>query len=209
MVTLADLARRLNSRHRQGHRLPALVLMTDRRRLPDPVPAIESLPADAMVVFRHYEDPDREARAAALLALCRRRRLPLLVAGDWRLAARLGADGVHLPEALVGLVGRVRRLRPWYVTAAAHSEAALRRAADQGVDAAFLSPVFPTRSHPGAPTLGPRHFARLVRRVDVPVYALGGVDRTTAPRLLDSGAVGIAAIGSLAAGLKEGSRIRP
>ncbi|MDP6705440.1 MAG: thiamine phosphate synthase [Alphaproteobacteria bacterium] len=198
MVTLADLARRLNSRHGRGHRPPALVLMTDSRRLPDPAPAIMRLPADAMVVFRHYEDPDREAKAAALLVLCRRRRLPLLVAGDWRLAARLGADGVHLPEALAGAAAAIRRRRRWRVTAAAHSEAALRRAADAGVDAVLLSPVFATRSHPGARTLGPRRFARLVRQVEVPVYALGGVDRATAPRLLGSGAVGIAAIGGLA-----------
>jgi thiamine-phosphate pyrophosphorylase len=200
MVNLADLARRLNSRHAQGHRLPALVLMTDGRRLPDPAAAVMTLPADAMVIFRHYEDPDREAKAAALLALCRRRRVPLLVAGDWHLAARLGADGVHLPEALASAGAAIRRRRPWRVTAAAHSEAALRRAADAGVDAVLLSPVFATQSHPGARTLGPRRFARLVRQVDVPVYALGGVDRTTAPRLLGSGAVGIAAIGGLAQG---------
>jgi thiamine-phosphate pyrophosphorylase len=197
MPTVADLARRLNSRHADGWRLPSLVLMSDSRRLADPIRAVERLPADAMVLFRHYQDPNREAKAAALLEVCRQRGLALLIAADWRLAARLGADGVHLPEALAGTAPAIRRGRRWLVTAAAHSERALRQAARAGVDAVLLSPVFPTASHPGARTLGAVRFAGLVRRAAVPVYALGGIDASTAPRLGHSGAVGIAAIGAL------------
>jgi thiamine-phosphate pyrophosphorylase len=37
----------------------------------------------------------------------------------------------------------------------------LRRAEAGGAALLFLSPVFQTRSHPGAATLGPRRFAQL------------------------------------------------
>lgn len=197
MSTVANLARRLNCRHPAGRRMPALILMTDSHRLPDPGPAAERLPAGALVIFRHYDDAARADKLRSLVRLCRRRRLGLLVAGDRRLALACGADGVHLPEALVPRGRLRRRKRGWFVTAAAHSEAALRRAAGAGVDAVLLAPVFATASHPGAPALGPLRFARLVRRSPVPVYALGGVNQTTARRLAGSGAVGIAGIGAL------------
>lgn len=198
MPTVANLARRLNCRHSAGRRLAALTLMTDSRRLPDPGPAAERLPAGSLVIFRHYEDASRADRLRALARVCRRRRLRLLVAGDWRLALAARADGVHLPEGLVPRGRFRRRKRGWLVTAAAHSEAALRRAAVAGVDAVLLAPVFPTASHPAAPTLGPLRFAALVRRSALPVYALGGIDRRSARRLIASGAVGLAGIGALA-----------
>lgn len=198
-TTLAELARRLNSRHPAGRRgLPPLLLVTDARRLPDPLPAAARLPPGAGVILRHYRHPGRAALARDLASLCRARGLWLLIAGDGRLAAEAGADGLHLPEALVGRAIAWRRRRPgWLITAAAHSRPALVRAARAGVDAALLSPVFATASHPGARPLGPLRFAALVRATRLPVYALGGVDAGTARRLKESGAVGLAAVGGL------------
>ncbi len=206
MSTLAELARRLQAlagrtRSRRGRRLPPLLLMTDPARLPDPLAAAAALPAGAGVILRHYDDPDRAALARALAALCRRRRLRLLIAGDAQLAAAVAAGGLHLPEWLVPQRGRWAPLvRPgWLVTAAAHSPRAVARASAAGVDAMLLSPVFATASHPDAPALGPLRFASLVRSSAVPVYALGGISEATAGRLTGSGAAGLAAIGALTA----------
>jgi thiamine-phosphate pyrophosphorylase len=62
-------------------------------------------------------------------------------------------------------------------------------------NAIVLAPVFATASHPTARTLGPVRFAAMVRRVSCPVIALGGITKRTAPRLVHSGAQGIAGIG--------------
>jgi thiamine-phosphate pyrophosphorylase len=201
-MTLAKSAARLNLRCRRRRSgvaaLPPLILVTDRRRLADPLAAAARLPRGSAVLLRHYRDPDRARLAAALARLCRRRGLVLVVGADSRLAARAHAGGLHLPEALVAR--RRRRPRPgWLVTAAAHGEAALVRAARAGADACLLSPVFATASHPGARALGPVRFARLVRGAPLPVYALGGVDVRSARRLAAGGACGIAAVGALAA----------
>jgi thiamine-phosphate pyrophosphorylase len=194
MATLTELARRLNAR-RRGTALPPVLLLTDERRLPDPLPVARGLPRGAGVVLRHYGVP---ARAALALRLSRLPGLVLLVAGDMALARQVGARGLHLPEG----GGRPPRLRPrgFLVTVAAHSLTALRRAKALGADAAVLSPVFPTASHPGAPTLGPLRFAMLARAAGLPVYALGGITAGNAPRLLASGAIGFAAIDGLAGG---------
>ena len=64
-------------------------------------------------------------------------------------------------------------------------------------DAAFLSPVFATASHPGANALGTEEFTRLVQIAPCPVYALGGITKENAPALMGTGAIGLAAIGGL------------
>ncbi len=171
--------------------------MTDERRLPDPVAAVEALPRGSAVILRHYTAPGRHLLARRLAAVCAVRGIRLLIGGDAGLAQAVGAQGVHLPEYLARRGACPRRRPGWLVTAAAHSPAALCRAARAGADAALLSPVFPTASHPGVPPLGPWRFAAWCRRSPIPVYALGGVSAANARRLILAGAVGLAGIDGL------------
>ena len=68
------------------------------------------------------------------------------------------------------------------------------RARATGAAFCFVSPVFPTGSHPGARPLGVARFARLLRgRGAIPVIALGGVDGARA-RALPRGVAGAGAI---------------
>jgi thiamine-phosphate pyrophosphorylase len=84
------------------------------------------------------------------------------------------------------------------VTSSAHGVAELRRAVRAGARLAFLSPAFPTASHPGAPGLGPARWAAQARRAPagLAVGALGGVDGGSVRRL--PGLRCAAAIGALA-----------
>jgi thiamine-phosphate pyrophosphorylase len=100
------------------------------------------------------------------------------------------------------VLARVDIVRPGLtVTAAAHSMPALIRARRAGADAALLSAVFQSRSPSAGRPLGPMRFADLVRRAGLPVYALGGVKTKNAPRLLGSGAAGLAMVEGLAEAL--------
>ena len=199
--SLARLAAGLNLRRRAAPALPALLLLSDAARLADPRAAARLLPRGSAVVMRNYRSADRAALAAELAALCRSRGLILLIGGDGALAAAVGAQGLHLPEAQAQRAAQWRRRRGnWIITVAAHSAPALAGAARAGADAALLGPVFPTSSHPDAECLGPARFAALVGRSPLPVYALGGVDVGGARRIARSGAVGIAAIGALTPG---------
>lgn len=195
-MTLAEAARRFNSpAHR---RMPAVLLVTDAGRCPDPLPIIARLPPGSGVILRDYDSPDRRDLARSIARLARRRRLVLLVAGDWRLAAAVGANGVHLPESqakrgvLAPLLGW-RRRRGGLLTIACHSPAALARAKALEADAALLSSVFVTASHPGGTVIGPVRFALWRRRARLAVLALGGVNAATCRRL--PAADGVAAIG--------------
>lgn len=196
-MTLANLARR-----RKRGPLPAVILVTDERRLPDPAAAMARLPAGAGVLLRHYGSADRTALAHRLAKLAKARRLVLMLAGsDWRLAAAVGAAGLHLPEGMAKSLAdpglRLWCRRGHVLSVACHSLPALARAARLGADAALLSPVFPTASHPGAGTLGGLRFALWARQARLPVLALGGVNRRSARTLRF--AAGWAAIGGLTA----------
>lgn len=190
MTSLADLARRLKL---------ALVAVTDARRGGDPLRLAASLPAGATLIFRHYEAPDRSILAMRLAALCRKNRLTLMVAGDFDLAIRARA-GLHLPDGMAAHApARIRlwKRRGGTLTVAAHDRAGLRRAARLGAQAALLSPVFATRSHPGIKPLGIVAFRRLAREAKLPVIALGGIDRTSVLQLKSAPIAGVAAVGAL------------
>jgi thiamine-phosphate pyrophosphorylase len=144
--------------------LPPLWLFTDARRLADPRPVVARLPKGlAGVVLRHDADPERAALGRDLARMCRARRLKLVVAGDPRLAAALGA-GMHLRGGRWPAGAPIApRRQGTLLTSSAHSGADLRRAARAGAVLAFLSPAFATKSHPDAAALGPLRWARLAR----------------------------------------------
>ena len=197
-ATLGRRARRRKPLSRAGKPIPCLWFLTDPARVPDPVQAIAGLPRGGVVVYRAFGARDRLMVARALRQITRERGLKLLIGADWRLAARVGADGVHLPQRLAWLARGLRRRRPrWLITAAAHDIAALISGARHGLDVLLVSAVFSSRSPSAGRALGPVRFEALVARSRVPVIALGGVNGATAPRLRSSRAAGLAGVEGL------------
>jgi thiamine-phosphate pyrophosphorylase len=178
--------------------LPRLFFFTDPTRVADPETVLHRLPRGAGVVYRAFGAPDAVERGRRLVRIARRRGLMLLAGADARLAARIGADGVHLPERAAQRARGVKRARPgWIVTSAAHSAAAIVRARRAGADAVFVSPVFASASPSAGRPLGPLKFAGLVRGARLPVLALGGIDGATARRIVRTRAAGFAAVEAL------------
>ncbi|MEQ1888686.1 MAG: thiamine phosphate synthase [Alphaproteobacteria bacterium] len=200
-MTLAKLAAQLKcaSQSRKIKRaMPALWLLSDTLLLADPLDALRHLPPGSGFIFRHYDHPEREAMARILRRLCRQRRILFLLAGDWRMAVRLGADGAHFPEGLAHRARAMRANSPHsIITVAAHSAGGVYRAYKSGAEGVLLSPLFATQSHPGAAALGPVRFAGLASRARLPVIALGGISARNARRLKGSGAAGIAGVSGI------------
>lgn len=185
-----------------------LIAMTDAERAPDPEAALRRLPRGAALIWRAYEGEPERDELRRLTSLARRRGILLLVAGAPQLAARTGIMGLHLPERETRrprsgpyVIPRLRPARGLALTAACHSEMAIRRAAAAGADAVLISPVFATRSHPQAEPLGLLRFAslaRLAQSLGLAPYALGGIaTEAQARRLMGTGAKGIAGVGFL------------
>ncbi len=164
--------------------------MTDERVAEaDLMRAIARLPRGSAIVLRHYSLPElaRHALFLRVKRAARRRHALVLLAGDARLARAWGADGHH--GTGIGSAG--------LHSTPAHDRRQLARAQRAGADVLLVSPLFATRSHPGARPLGAFRFAALARAADVPVIALGGVRPRHAALVRRLGASGYAAIDGL------------
>ena len=171
------MARRYNETMPAGQpHLPLLWLLSDARNDAGLEEALRTLPSGSGFVFRHYHlAPDaRRARFDALRKVAKARGHSVIVAGD-----PVGADA----DGAYGAAERIAKA-PGLRLATAHNGEEIARAIAAGADGIFLSPVFPTRSHPGADTLGVHGFHMLAKRSAIPVIALGGMTPETA-RLLD------------------------
>lgn len=171
----------------------ASFIITDAARGFDAERAIEASPAGAALIIRDYDRPNREAYASALISRARDAGLFTLLAGAPQMAEDLGADGVHLPEALRDRAALANRLG-LLTTISAHSGPAAGAAARLGADAVLISPVFATGSHPGARPMGPFAAGRIAAATPAPVIALGGVDASDARRLHGLEFAGVAAV---------------
>jgi thiamine-phosphate pyrophosphorylase len=198
MEVLSRTAARFGPWLVRGKPLPNLMFFTDPARTPDPERVAERLPPGAAVVFRAFGAADATARGLRLRAVTARRGLMLLVGADEDLAARIGADGLHLPQRMAADLPAIRDRRPdWLITLAAHDQDAARIGATVGADALVASPIFASRSPSAGRPLGLEGLKAMVEAVETPVYALGGVRADTVERLLGSGIVGIAAVEAL------------
>jgi len=197
-LSRAKLARAAVTLNARTPRLPALILMTDEKRFPDPYPAAKLLPKGSAIILRHTDANARATLAENLSRIARRRGLILLIANDGPLAARFGCQGVHLSEAQAHEAAHLRALHPsWLITAAAHSARAVARAHLCGADAVLLAAPFPTESHVGRAPLGATRFNLIARSARLPVYALGGINARNMRALGGPRLSGIAAIEAL------------
>jgi len=171
---------------RAGYPLPRLWLLTDERQGDALWQALSELPRGSGVILRHYS-LDRARRRNFLLAasrVARRRALVVLLGGEqllhpWQVSGRYGSSRQRVKGKLLA----------W----PAHNLKEIRAGERSHADFILLSPLFPTRSHPGVKALGCLGFAKLVRATALPVIALGGVRREDQSRLLNLGAYGWAA----------------
>ncbi len=159
--------------------LPHLWLISDARNDAGLEAALKRLPRGSGFIYRHYhlEPPERITRFRKLARIAGARGIVTVLADSALTATEWGAGGIY--GAPRSLWPRRRHLR----LATVHSLREIAEANLLGADAVLLSPVFPTRSHPGGNTLGPLRFRLLACRSRVPVISLGGMSSRSARRL--------------------------
>jgi thiamine-phosphate pyrophosphorylase len=122
--------------------------------------------------------------------------VPLLINDRLDVALALDAAGVHLaghslPTAVARRVLGAGKL----LGVSTHSVEEARCAAEDGADFIVFGPVFTTPSKVAyGPPQGLQHLSTVVRAVRVPVIAIGGIDHTNLPQVVQAGAYGVAMI---------------
>ena len=195
---------------RRRPNMPPLLFFTDPERTPRPWETVAGLPLGCGVVFRHFGQSDAYDTALRLRDLTFDRKAMLLIGLDADLAARVGADGVHLPERAVDQAQAIAATYPdWRITGAVHGLGPLPTI--DGLDALVVSPVFQTTGSSAASTpLGVEGLKKRVQASPCPVYALGGIDSSNVSSLIGTGAYGLAGVSAIqAAFATSGPSSRP
>jgi len=130
--------------------------------------------------------------ASMVIRLARPAGARVLVNRDVTLAREVGADGVHLSALQVAAVSERPDLP--LVGASAHWAGELRAAEIIGADFAVLGPVRRTPSHPDRAPLGWDGLRDAAHGSAIPVFALGGVDRSDMDAAWACGAHGVAMV---------------
>ena len=172
--------------------VPRCWLMTDRRLGPSMLAIVAAMPPRSGVVIRPYA-MEPEGRAAMIRAIRRigRAKRHLLLIADRAVAGFDGRHGGGPAQA------KLLASKPGSITSMpVHNQREAAAARRAGARICLISPVWPTRSHSGAPCLGHHGFARLARQVGANTYAIamGGIDAAAFRRLKSHGADGWAAI---------------
>jgi thiamine-phosphate pyrophosphorylase len=95
------------------------------------------------------------------------------------IAIAIEADGVHLGQKSIPPYAVRRIASRLIVGMSAHSMEEAQRAQNQGADFVTLGPVFDTASKPGAKPLGTEELENVARKLNIPVFGIGGVSYET------------------------------
>jgi thiamine-phosphate pyrophosphorylase len=138
----------------------------------------------------------RQREARALLALCRAHGALFVVNDDVALAARVGADGVHVGRDDAGVAAARLALGSTSIVGAS-CYASLDAAWDAvaaGANYVAFGSLFPSPTKPGAPRASLDLIRRARGELRVPICAIGGITHANAREAIDAGADMVAVI---------------
>ena len=136
--------------------------------------------------------------AKELCVLCRRYGVPFIVNDNVDVAQACGADGVHVGQEDMK-AGEVRRRvgEDMILGVSVHTVEEARRAVRDGADYLGLGAVFPTSTKTDADQMSNETLRDICGAVEIPVVAIGGLNRDNILRLSGSGVDGVALVSAI------------
>ena len=167
----------------KGNKLPKIIIVFDDKVFNEKKFSKLKIPKETAFLLRSYKIKERKKIAKQLLKFCKMKKIKLLIGSDIKLAKIINADGVHFPEYMIKenkvnwvVFKKLKLEKEWIVTMAAHNLKALKNGENYSIDAALLSPIFPSKSHPKKKSLGINKFSKIIKKTNMPIYALGGIN---------------------------------
>ena len=177
-------------------RLRGLYAITDEKLIPESEFAArieQALEGGTRVIQyrdKSWDSAKRVHQAKRLRALCNRFDASLIINDDIALARTVHADGVHLGEEDAS-IEQARSLLGDEAIIGVSCYNLLDRAIDAqaaGADYVAFGAVFSSPTKPQARSASCALISEAKTRLDIPVCAIGGIDRKNAARVIDAGA---------------------
>lgn len=136
--------------------------------------------------------------AKELCALCRQYGVPFLVNDNVEIAIACGADGIHVGQEDLA-AGEVRRRvgETMILGVSVHTVEEACQAVRDGADYLGLGAVFPTSTKTDVEQMSNETLRAICDAVDVPIVAIGGINRGNILKLAGSGVDGVALVSAI------------
>lgn len=136
--------------------------------------------------------------AIEISALCKSRGVPLIINDNVDIAVKCRADGVHVGQDDMS-VAQVRRIvgSEMMIGASAHSVEEALEAVKNGADYLGAGAVFSTSTKSDTNILPLETLRDICRAADVPVVAIGGINKENIMKLSGSGVDGVALVSAV------------
>lgn len=136
--------------------------------------------------------------ALELRQLCRFYRVPFIVNDNVEIAVACGADGVHVGQEDLNASETRRRIgENMMLGVSVHTVEEAKEAVRNGADYLGLGAVFPTATKIDAVRMSNDTLRAICSAVDVPVTAIGGINRDNIGELARSGVDGVALVSAV------------
>lgn len=147
---------------------------------------------------KELEDALFLQEAKEICALCRRYSVPFIVNDNVEIARACGADGVHVGQEDMAADEARRRIgMDMLLGVSVHTVEEARQAVQDGADYLGLGAVFPTNTKTDAEQMPGELLGVICAAVDVPVVAIGGINRDNLLKLSGSGLDGVALVSAI------------
>ena len=136
--------------------------------------------------------------AKEIHALCRRYGVPFIVNDNVDVAIACGAEGIHVGQEDMA-AGEVRRRvgDGMLLGVSVHTVEEARQAVANGADYLGVGAVFPTSTKTDVDQMPGETLRAICRAVDVPIVAIGGINRGNIGELAGSGVDGVALVSAI------------
>ena len=147
---------------------------------------------------KDMDDSDFLEEAKDIGALCRQYSVPFIINDNVEVAIACGADGVHVgQEDMAAGEGRRRVGDNLILGVSVHTVEEAREAVQNGADYLGLGAVFPTSTKADVDQMPDDMLQAICDAVDVPIVAIGGINRNNIGKLAGSGVDGVALVSAI------------
>lgn len=136
--------------------------------------------------------------AKEIHTLCRQYGVPFIVNDNVEVAAACGAEGIHVGQEDMAAGDVRRRVGVGMILGVSvHTVEEAREAVRNGADYLGLGAVFPTSTKTDVDQMPNETLRAICGAVDVPVVAIGGINRDNIGKLAGSGVDGVALVSAI------------
>lgn len=146
----------------------------------------------AGIILREKDMPQTEYQSLAsqVLEICRSNHTPCILHSFVDTALELNAAAIHLPLSILRQMDGHKKRAFSCIGASCHSLEDAKEAQELGCTYITVGHIFETDCKKGLPGRGLPFLREIVRSVELPVYAIGGIDAQNIPLIRSTGASG-------------------